>query len=127
MADTESSQLLSSTTEAGEAEKGEEDTEALNESQEASGADENLETYSESNSTNISHNINREAGRGSGAVSVRAEPLSAKQQVRAEYSVIQAVTAVTAIIQAVKAVSQPLEEKVFEQKKAGMRYLAITI
>ena len=81
----ESSQLLSSITETEDAEKAEEGPEASNESSrgDASGSgvgvDENIEAYSESNSTAISHNLNREPG--AGAVSVRAEPLSAKQQV----------------------------------------------
>ena len=84
----ESSQLLSSITETEDADKTEDNMENSNDSsREASGSgvgvDENIETYSESNSTAISHNLNREAGPGgrSQAVSVRAEPLSAKQQV----------------------------------------------
>ena len=85
----ESSQLLSSITETEDADKTEDNAETSNDSsREASGSgvgvmDENIETYSESNSTAISHNLNREAGPGgrSQAVSVRAEPLSAKQQV----------------------------------------------
>ena len=87
----ESSQLLSSITEAEDADKAVDNVGTSHDSsQEASGSgvvvDENIETYSESNSTAISHNLNREAGPGAGgrssqAVSVRAEPLSAKQQV----------------------------------------------
>ncbi len=87
----ECSQLLSSITETEDADKAEDIRETSHDSsRDASGSgvgvDENIETYSESNSTAISHNLNREAGAGAGgrsgqAVSVRAEPLSAKQQV----------------------------------------------
>ena len=85
----ESSQLLSSITEAEDKAVDNVGT-SHDSSRESSGSgvvvDENIETYSESNSTAISHNLRGEAGPGAGgrssqAVSVRGEPLSAKQQV----------------------------------------------
>jgi len=80
----ESSQLLTSITEADDGDKNEDEAEDLSNGasgRESDGADEIIETYSESNSTAISHNVNREAGASRGSQFVKAEPLSAKQQV----------------------------------------------
>ena len=87
--ETESSQLLlSSITENEDKPEIEEDvvveTEVNNSSNTSRGSEapeEMIDTYSESNSTALSHhNVGKEAGRA-GAGFVRAEPLSAKQQV----------------------------------------------
>ena len=93
---SESSQLLSSITETEDKAEGDEDPEHTGDmgqevsGRDSDGGDEMMETYSESNSTAISHNINHRQLEGGGAAGgaraggsqfVRAEPLSAKQQV----------------------------------------------
>ena len=86
----ENSKLLSAITEAeadDSEDKIEQEGDIINKSSDGAASrddeasDEIIETYSESNSTAISHNVNKDTGPGHASQFVKAEPLSAKQQV----------------------------------------------